>query len=80
MTDELFGAIDRIGRVHAFAKGMGIAAPQIGIPRAAAILLPPTAGTDPNAAVTELRLGLDLPADAIATSGEWGCPSRTGLL
>ncbi|MER7582349.1 peptide deformylase [Kitasatospora sp. NPDC097691] len=47
MIDELFGAIERIGRVHSFAKGMGIAAPQIGIPRAAAIVLPPTAGADP---------------------------------
>ncbi|MFD8318501.1 peptide deformylase [Kitasatospora purpeofusca] len=47
VIDELFGAIDRIGRVHSFAKGMGIAAPQIGIPRAAAIVLPPTAGADP---------------------------------
>ncbi|MFJ9461016.1 peptide deformylase [Kitasatospora sp. NPDC101447] len=47
VIDELFGAIDWIGRVHSFAKGMGLAAPQIGIPRAAAIVLPPTAGADP---------------------------------
>ncbi|WP_031186061.1 peptide deformylase [Streptomyces sp. NRRL F-5635] len=41
IVDELFAAIERIGQVHPFAKGMGIAAPQIGITRAAAIVLPP---------------------------------------
>ncbi|MEU7416828.1 peptide deformylase [Streptomyces antibioticus] len=40
-TDELFTAMERIGRVHPFAKGMGIAAPQIGIGRAAAVVQPP---------------------------------------
>ncbi|MGW3195449.1 peptide deformylase [Streptomyces sp. NPDC001118] len=38
--DELFAAIKRIGQVHPFAKGMGIAAPQIGIARAAAVVMP----------------------------------------
>ncbi|MFE2727573.1 peptide deformylase [Kitasatospora sp. NPDC059327] len=47
VIDDLFTAIDRIGRVHSFAKGMGIAAPQIGIPWAAAIVLPPTSGAEP---------------------------------
>ncbi|MFF1795835.1 peptide deformylase [Kitasatospora sp. NPDC058263] len=47
VIDDLFAAIDRIGRVHSFAKGMGIAAPQIGIPRAAAIVLPPAPGAKP---------------------------------
>jgi peptide deformylase len=41
ITDELFAAIARIGQVHPFAKGMGIAAPQIGIGRAAAVVQPP---------------------------------------
>ncbi|MEV4917462.1 peptide deformylase [Streptomyces tirandamycinicus] len=41
ITDELFAAMERIGQVHPFAKGMGIAAPQIGIARAAAVVLPP---------------------------------------
>ncbi|WP_254708427.1 hypothetical protein [Streptomyces lunaelactis] len=27
VTDELFAAMERIGQVHPFAKGMGIAAP-----------------------------------------------------
>ncbi|HEX4212385.1 MAG TPA: peptide deformylase [Candidatus Dormibacteraeota bacterium] len=33
--------IERLAGVHVFAKGMGLAAPQIGIPRAAAMLRPP---------------------------------------
>ncbi|WP_431981921.1 peptide deformylase [Streptomyces qinglanensis] len=41
ITDELFAAMERIGRVHPFAKGMGIAAPQIGIGRAVAVVQPP---------------------------------------
>ncbi|MEK8142718.1 peptide deformylase [Streptomyces sp. M10(2022)] len=41
VVDELFAAMDRIGQVHPFAKGMGLAAPQIGIARAAAVVLPP---------------------------------------
>ncbi|MFF4817285.1 peptide deformylase [Kitasatospora sp. NPDC001309] len=47
VIDELFAAVDRIGRVHSFAKGMGLAAPQIGIPRAAALVLPSTVGAEP---------------------------------
>ena len=43
ITDELFAAMERIGQVHPFAKGMGIAAPQIGIGRAAAVVQPPGA-------------------------------------
>lgn len=39
--DELFTAMERIGQVHPFAKGMGIAAPQIGIARAAAVVQSP---------------------------------------
>ncbi|MFK4070540.1 peptide deformylase [Streptomyces sp. NPDC029674] len=41
ITDELFAATERIGQAHPFAKGMGIAAPQIGIGRAAAVVQPP---------------------------------------
>lgn len=40
-VEELFAAMERIGQVHPFAKGMGIAAPQIGIARAAAVVQPP---------------------------------------
>ncbi|MFE5737453.1 peptide deformylase [Streptomyces celluloflavus] len=38
VVDELFAVMERIGRVHPFAKAMGIAAPQIGIGRAAAVV------------------------------------------
>ncbi|MFE9659096.1 peptide deformylase [Streptomyces sp. NPDC005955] len=41
IVDELFAALNRISQVHPFAKGMGIAAPQIGIGRAAAVVQPP---------------------------------------
>lgn len=41
ITDELFATMERIGQVHPFAKGMGIAAPQIGIGRTAAVVQPP---------------------------------------
>jgi peptide deformylase len=38
---ELERAADRVAEVHTFGKGMGIAAPQIGIDRAATIVRPP---------------------------------------
>ncbi|MCX5161531.1 peptide deformylase [Streptomyces sp. NBC_00264] len=38
--ERLFSSMERIGQVHPFAKGMGIAAPQIGIGRAAAVVQP----------------------------------------
>ncbi|MPZ00455.1 MAG: peptide deformylase [Actinophytocola sp.] len=38
---ELNSAAERIAQVHTFGKGMGIAAPQIGIDRAAAIVRTP---------------------------------------
>ncbi|MFF0294366.1 peptide deformylase [Kitasatospora sp. NPDC004614] len=47
VIDQLFAAVDRIGRVHSFAKGMGLAAPQIGLDRAAALVLPPDPDADP---------------------------------
>ncbi|TVL87552.1 peptide deformylase [Streptomyces sp. SAJ15] len=45
-VETLFAAMERIARVHPFAKGMGIAAPQVGIGRAAAVVQP----VDPAAA------------------------------
>lgn len=44
-VERLFSSMERIGQVHPFAKGMGIAAPQIGIGRAAAVVQPPDQGT-----------------------------------
>lgn len=40
VVDELFVAMDRIGQVHPFTKGMGLAAPQIGFARSAAVVQP----------------------------------------
>ncbi|MEU3278843.1 peptide deformylase [Streptomyces antibioticus] len=40
-VDQMYAAVERIGQVHPFAKGMGLAAPQIGIGRAAAVVQPP---------------------------------------
>ncbi|MEU2157591.1 peptide deformylase [Streptomyces sp. NPDC019396] len=40
VIERLFSTMERIGQVHPFAKGMGIAAPQIGIARAAAVVRP----------------------------------------
>ncbi|GAA2985944.1 peptide deformylase [Streptomyces lactacystinicus] len=44
VVEKLFAAMQGIGRVHPFAKGMGLAAPQIGIGRAAAIVRPAEPG------------------------------------
>ncbi|MCD9145872.1 peptide deformylase [Streptomyces albireticuli] len=41
VVEELKAAADRVAALHDFAKGMGIAAPQIGIGRAAALVQPP---------------------------------------
>lgn len=40
VVDNLFASIESIAEVHTFAKGMGIAAPQVGIGRAAAVVQP----------------------------------------
>ncbi|APU18744.1 peptide deformylase [Actinoalloteichus sp. GBA129-24] len=44
VVTELHAAAERIGRAHVFGKGIGVAAPQIGIDLAAALVRPP--GTD----------------------------------
>lgn len=44
--DQLHSAVQRVREHHHFGKGMGLAAPQIGLARAAAIVFPP----DPEAA------------------------------
>ncbi|WP_344973591.1 peptide deformylase [Salinactinospora qingdaonensis] len=43
VVGELHQALDRVAAVHTFGKGKGIAAPQIGIDRAAALVCPPSA-------------------------------------
>ncbi|WP_079088871.1 peptide deformylase [Streptomyces scabiei] len=44
---ELHDAVARVKQLHDFGKGMGIAAPQIGIGRAVAIVIPPGDGPTP---------------------------------
>ncbi len=41
LIDELLAAMQRVREHHVFGKGMGLAAPQIGVTRAAAIVQPP---------------------------------------
>ncbi|MGW4413065.1 peptide deformylase, partial [Nonomuraea sp. NPDC004702] len=45
VVDALFAALQRVRELHVLAKGVGLAAPQIGIGRAAAVVIPP----DPDA-------------------------------
>ncbi|MFE9974015.1 peptide deformylase [Streptomyces hirsutus] len=47
LVSELDAAISRVKQLHDFGKGMGIAAPQIGIGRAAAVVVPPGDGSIP---------------------------------
>jgi peptide deformylase len=44
---QLFAVLQRVSEQHVFSKGMGVAAPQIGISRAAAIVIPPDPGVEP---------------------------------
>lgn len=46
LVDELLAAMQRVREHHVFGKGMGLAAPQIGVSRAAAVVQPP--GDDAN--------------------------------
>nr|BFE51451.1 hypothetical protein GCM10017745_48780 [Saccharothrix mutabilis subsp. capreolus] len=51
---ELHSAAQRIAQAHTFGKGMGVAAPQIGIDRAAALVHPP--GTDKGITLLNPRI------------------------
>ncbi|MBV9022542.1 MAG: peptide deformylase [Streptomycetaceae bacterium] len=46
-VEHLFAVMQRVAQVHAFAKGMGLAAPQTGKGRAAAVVQPPGPGAEP---------------------------------
>ena len=45
VVGRLVSALERVSQVHSFAKGMGVAAPQIGIGRAAAVIRTPEGQT-----------------------------------
>jgi peptide deformylase len=47
LVDDLLAAMARVREHHMFSKGMGLAAPQIGITRAAAVIVPPGDDADP---------------------------------
>lgn len=47
VIDRLFAAMQRVREHHVFGKGMGLAAPQIGIDRAAAVIAPPDPDAEP---------------------------------
>ncbi|MFF4761339.1 peptide deformylase [Streptomyces sp. NPDC001292] len=75
-VDALFASIERIAQVHPFAKGMGIAAPQIGIGRAAAVVQPAEQGAGAivlvNPRVTESSDDTDeQAASTSSTSAAW---------
>ncbi|MET8981658.1 peptide deformylase [Streptomyces sp. NPDC004539] len=63
VVGELLAAISRVRRLHTFGKGMGIAAPQLGIDRRAAVVLPPEPGAEPvvliNAGIEEVSAEQD---------------------
>jgi len=46
-VEQLFAVMQRVAQVHTFAKGMGLAAPQTGLGRAAAVVQPPDPGAEP---------------------------------
>ncbi|MBC2879315.1 MULTISPECIES: peptide deformylase [Streptomyces] len=61
---DLLAAIDRVKALHTFGKGMGIAAPQLGISRSAAVIVPTDTGAEPivllNASVAEASADEDV--------------------
>jgi peptide deformylase len=71
VIDQLFAAMQRVREHHAFSKGTGLAAPQIGISRAAAIVTPP----DPDAELLVL-LNPTMVAESAQTDKQYeGCLS-----
>ncbi|MGH3388773.1 MAG: peptide deformylase [Actinomadura sp.] len=49
IIDELLSAVQRVREHYVFGNGMGLAAPQIGVGRAAAVVQPPDPASDPFA-------------------------------
>ncbi len=47
VVTRLLTALDRLQDLHEFSKGVGLAAPQIGVPVAAAVVRPPETDTEP---------------------------------
>jgi peptide deformylase len=47
VVDQLLAALDRIDELHTFEKGLGLAAPQLGMPWAVAVVRPPDGVAEP---------------------------------
>jgi peptide deformylase len=47
VINALMATLQRVRELHRFGKGVGLAAPQVGIGRAAAVIIPPGRGADP---------------------------------
>lgn len=62
--EMLFASMERIGQMHPFAKGMGLAAPQISIGRAAVAFQPPGRDAAPMSPV--IRVSPIIRAKAVA--------------
>ncbi|XKK40089.1 peptide deformylase [Nocardiopsis sp. ARC36] len=71
VVNQLHRAIQRVRDHHHFGKGMGLAAPQVGIDRAAAIVLPP----NPDAAAVVLLNPTIISETGRADSQYEGCLS-----
>lgn len=48
VISRLLTALDRVGDLHTFGKGVGLAAPQLGIGRAVAVVMPPGEDAEPS--------------------------------
>ncbi|MGH3242005.1 MAG: peptide deformylase [Spirillospora sp.] len=63
VVDRLFAAMQRVREHHVFGKGMGLAAPQIGIDRAAAIVAPPDPDAEPMVLLNPRVIGASAETD-----------------
>jgi peptide deformylase len=71
VINRLLTALDRIGELHSFTKGMGLAAPQLGLDWAAAVVRPP----DPEA-LPVILLNPSVVAESAETDDQFeGCLS-----
>lgn len=64
VVDQLHRAVQRVRDHHHFGKGMGLAAPQIGIARAAAIVFPPDSDAAPVVLFNPVIIGESSEADS----------------
>ena len=63
MVDRLTMALARLDELHPFSKGVGVAAPQFGIDRAAAVVRPPDRSAEPVVLLNPRVVDADLETD-----------------